>query len=92
LELLGWDIDRVGVAKIEAQLVHVDDYELLYLARAFNVALGHLLPKIDPSRPIQEPARLLGVHYFSVYRMIQQCKLRACRTLRGKLPVPQRRA
>jgi transcriptional regulator with XRE-family HTH domain len=54
LQLLGWDTDRVGVAKIEAQLVHVDDYELLYFAKAFNVGLSDLFPKIDPSRRIDE--------------------------------------
>ena len=38
---------------------------------------------------IQEAADLLGVHYFSIYRLIQRGKLRACRALRGKLLVPR---
>ena len=38
---------------------------------------------------VEESAQLLGVHYFSVYRMIQHGKLRACRVLRGKLLVPR---
>ncbi|MGZ4975457.1 MAG: helix-turn-helix domain-containing protein [Limisphaerales bacterium] len=38
---------------------------------------------------IQEAADLLGVDYFSVYRLIQRGKLRACRALRGKLLVPR---
>jgi excisionase family DNA binding protein len=38
---------------------------------------------------VEEAAELLGIHYFSVYRMIQQGKLRACRVLRGKLLVPR---
>lgn len=38
---------------------------------------------------VEESARLLGVHYFSVYRMIQRGKLRPCRVLRGKLLVPR---
>jgi len=38
---------------------------------------------------IQESADLLGVDYFSVYRLIQRKKLRACRALRGKLLVPR---
>ena len=38
---------------------------------------------------IQEAANLLGVNYFSVYRLIQRRKLRACRALRGKLLVPR---
>jgi excisionase family DNA binding protein len=38
---------------------------------------------------IQEAAELLGVDYFSVYRLIQRDKLHACRALRGKLLVPR---
>jgi excisionase family DNA binding protein len=38
---------------------------------------------------IEESAQLLGVHYFSVYRLIQRGKLRACRVLRGKLLIPR---
>ena len=38
---------------------------------------------------VEESAQLLGVHPFSVYRMIQREKLRACRVLRGKLLVPR---
>jgi excisionase family DNA binding protein len=38
---------------------------------------------------IQEAADLLGVDYFSVYRLIQRKKLRVCRALRGKLLVPR---
>ena len=32
---------------------------------------------------------MLGVHYFSIYRLIQRGKLKACRALRGKLLVPR---
>lgn len=57
----------------------------------------HNQPTIVPAPPdaerlaysVEEAARLLGVHYFSVYRMIQRGKLRACRVLRGKLLVPR---
>lgn len=38
---------------------------------------------------IHEAAELLGVDYFSVYRLIRRGKLRACRALRGKLLVPR---
>jgi len=38
---------------------------------------------------IQEAAELLGVNYFSVYRLIQRGKLKPCRALRGKLLVPR---
>ena len=33
---------------------------------------------------IHEAADMLGVDYFSVYRLIQRGKLKACRALRGK--------
>jgi len=54
LQLLGWDIDRVGVAKVESRLVHVDDYELLYFAKVFNISLVDLFPPIDPGRRLHE--------------------------------------
>ena len=38
---------------------------------------------------IQEAADMLGVKYFSVYRLIQRGKLKVCRALRGKLLVPR---
>ncbi|MEI9898109.1 MAG: helix-turn-helix domain-containing protein [Chthoniobacter sp.] len=38
---------------------------------------------------VHEAANLLGVDYFSVYRLIQRGKLHACRALRGKLLVPR---
>lgn len=55
------------------------------------------IPSPDTSTPeserlaysVQEAADLLGVDYFSVYRLIQRGKLRACRALRGKLLVPR---
>ncbi len=54
LQLLGWDIDRVAVSKIESRLVHMDDYELLYFTKVFNVGLADLFPKIDAERRIHE--------------------------------------
>ncbi len=38
---------------------------------------------------VQEAANLLGVHYFSVYRLIRGGQLKACRAFRGKLLVPR---
>lgn len=38
---------------------------------------------------VEEAAAMLGVHYFSVYRLIQRGKLKPCRALRGKLLVPR---
>ena len=49
-------------------------------------------PSSSPERlaySIQEAAEMLGVNYFSVYRLIQRGKLKACRALRGKLLVPR---
>ena len=49
-------------------------------------------PPAEPERlaySLHEAADLLGVDYFSVYRLIQRGKLRACRALRGKLLVPR---
>ena len=50
----------------------------------------------QPSKPaerlaysIQEAADMLGVNYFSVYRLIQRGKLKVCRALRGKLLIPR---
>ena len=36
---------------------------------------------------IEEAAAMLGVHYFSIYRLIQRGNLKPCRALRGKLLV-----
>ncbi len=50
------------------------------------------VPAVESERlaySVQESADLLGVDYFSVYRLIQRGKLRACRALRGKLLVPR---
>ena len=38
---------------------------------------------------MQEAADMLGVNYFSIYRLIQRGKLKVCRALRGKLLVPR---
>ncbi len=57
--------------------------------------LPALKPQVSSSEPkrlaytIKESAALLGVDSFSVYRLIQRAKLRACRALRGKLLIPR---
>jgi excisionase family DNA binding protein len=38
---------------------------------------------------IPEAAEMLGVDYFSVYRLVQRGKLKACRVLRGKFLIPR---
>jgi excisionase family DNA binding protein len=47
------------------------------------------LPAERLAYSIQEAAEMLGVNYFSVYRLIQRGKLKPCRALRGKLLVPR---
>ena len=54
LQLAGWDISRSGVAKIEAQLVWVGDYELYYFTEVFRVTLEALFPKVDPRKPLYQ--------------------------------------
>jgi len=48
-----------------------------------------LPPKERLAYSIQEAADMLGINYFSVYRLIQRGKLKACRALRGKLLIPR---
>jgi transcriptional regulator with XRE-family HTH domain len=48
-QLIGWDITREGIAKIEGRTRHVDDFELVYLCRVFCVKADILL-----NRPTRE--------------------------------------
>jgi transcriptional regulator with XRE-family HTH domain len=43
LNLLGWDISRDTLAKLEAQVRWVADFELLQLAEALRIEPAHLL-------------------------------------------------
>jgi excisionase family DNA binding protein len=52
-------------------------------------ASTNLTPPERLAYSIQEAADMLGVNYFSVYRLIQRGKLKPCRALRGKLLVPR---
>ena len=52
LQILGWDIDRVSVSKIEAQLVWVGDFELFYLAAALRVEVVQLLPPVEAGKTV----------------------------------------
>jgi len=52
LQVIGWDISRSGIAKIESQLVWVGDYELFFLLKIFNVGFETLFPPIDLEQPI----------------------------------------
>ncbi len=47
LQLAGWEISRVGAAKIETGIREVTDIELMKLAKALNVTAGWLLGEMD---------------------------------------------
>ncbi len=50
LNLLGWDISRETLAKIETQIRWVADVELIKLASALEVDVGELVKKALPKR------------------------------------------
>lgn len=49
LQVLGWDISRSGVGKIEAQLNRVSDYQMIFLATALRVDERELFPTVERS-------------------------------------------
>ncbi len=44
-QVLGWDLSRESLAKIETQIRWVSDFELVCLAKALNVSVDSLLPE-----------------------------------------------
>ena len=38
---------------------------------------------------VQESADMLGINYYTMYRLIQRQKIKTCRVMRGKLLVPR---
>jgi hypothetical protein len=52
LQLMGWNVCRGRVARIEAGEAWVSDIEHFLLARVFNVKMEDLLPKMDGKQPI----------------------------------------
>jgi transcriptional regulator with XRE-family HTH domain len=54
LQLAGLDKSRSGVGRIESQIVHVRDYELLYFAKVLGIGLLDLFPGIDPAGKIHD--------------------------------------
>lgn len=58
-----------------------------------NTSTGSSERPAQPERlaySLQEAAEMLGVDYFSIYRLVHRGKLRACRALRGKFLIPRR--
>lgn len=47
--VLGWDLSRETLAKIESQIRWVADFELLCLAAALRVEVADLLPPVPKS-------------------------------------------
>lgn len=50
LQVLGWNIDKNGIQRIESGERFVNDMELIYLARLFNMTIPELyndVPSID---------------------------------------------
>lgn len=45
LQVLGWDIDRFGISKIERGVRQVTDKEVLLLAEALNASVSQLMGK-----------------------------------------------
>jgi len=54
LQLAGLDKDRTAVGKIESRLVHVSDYQLLYLSEVFGVGLVDLYPRWNPEKSVKD--------------------------------------
>ncbi len=54
LQILGWEIDRAGVSKIESQFIWVSDFEMLYLSEALKMAVTELFPNLDPAQRLHE--------------------------------------
>lgn len=52
LQIIGLDISRSTLAKIEARLIVVPDYRLLYFTKVFNVRIEQLFPPIHPQDPM----------------------------------------
>ena len=54
LQSAGLNNSRVAVARIEAQMVHVYDFQLLFIAKVLGVALLDLFPKTQTNGNLRE--------------------------------------
>jgi len=54
LQLIGLDKSREAVGRIEARLVYVTDFEMLFIAKALGVTWPELLPHIDPEKELRD--------------------------------------
>lgn len=53
LQLAGFDVDRSQVSKMECRLVHISDYEQVYLAEVLKVSVADLYPPETSLKPAQ---------------------------------------
>lgn len=53
LQLAGFDVDRSQVSKMECRLVHISDYEQVYLAEVLKVSVADLFPPESSLKPAQ---------------------------------------
>jgi len=54
LQLIGLDISRQSLAKVESQIHNVLDHELLFYATAFGVGIKELYPPVPTGKPIYD--------------------------------------
>ena len=54
LQGIGWEISKSEVAKIEAQLIWVTDFEVRHFARVFGINLSELFPKMDSKKRVDQ--------------------------------------
>jgi transcriptional regulator with XRE-family HTH domain len=54
LQAKGWIISRSGVSKIESRLVHVYDFQMIWLASVLGVPRDALYPKFADGKPVEE--------------------------------------
>ena len=59
LRQMGWPITRSTLAKIEARLVLVNDADLLYFVRLFEVEQDYLFPELDREEQVGAAVRRL---------------------------------
>lgn len=51
LQLIGWDVGRATIAKIESRLIWVGDYQIFFFTRVLGVGILDLFPPINPNDP-----------------------------------------
>ena len=56
---LGWEISRESLAKIESQIRWVADFELLHLARVFEIEVSELFPDRSQYKSVLKPFKNL---------------------------------